>query len=82
MNLFADLEPAGRQGKARKSKSPPPETAGLLRDCRHADRANYADAPPRGGWIRTTCRRCGGFIGCRPAEPKRPKGRREAKPHD
>lgn len=38
--------------------------------CRdHADRGNWLEAPAanRPGWLRTSCRACGGFVGYRPA---------------
>ena len=38
----------------------------------HIDRASWIDsrAPSRPGWILTTCRLCGGFIGYRPEKTK------------
>ncbi|ELP30842.1 hypothetical protein RBSWK_05108 [Rhodopirellula baltica SWK14] len=39
------------------------------RRCNHADRAAWVDSKDgsRHGWIRTTCSRCGGFVGYRRA---------------
>jgi hypothetical protein len=37
------------------------------RDHLHTDRALWADHRARNGWIKTTCSRCGCFIGRRPA---------------
>lgn len=40
--------------------------------CRHHDATTWRDkaAAQRPGWIRTTCRHCGGFIGYRPSDAK------------
>jgi hypothetical protein len=41
----------------------------LTPDCRpHNNPANYIDSPARNrlGWVRTTCRVCGRFVGYRP----------------
>ena len=45
--------------------------------CRHSDRADWLDEPDtrRPGYIRTVCRRCGGFVGYRPTEAERKRGR-------
>jgi hypothetical protein len=39
--------------------------------CNHADPSTWHDAPAPGrkGWIKTTCQRCGGFLGYRPESP-------------
>lgn len=41
----------------------------------HTDPREWLDEPAhrRPGFIRSTCRRCGGFVGYRPAEPGAPK---------
>ena len=47
----------------------------ILRTCQIHNRPDdYLDHPSRSGWIRSTCKRCGRFVGHRPrhiAEPKR-----------
>ena len=46
----------------------------IRRSCTpHNDPTNYVEepAPDRSGWIRTTCLRCGHFVGFRPAGVER-----------
>ena len=44
--------------------------------CVHTNSADWLDAPApnRPGWIRTTCRRCGRFIGYRPTDLGKKRG--------
>lgn len=64
---------------ARKPAARKPTAADLLaarppRRClTHTDPADYLDEPAsnRPGYIRTVCRRCGCFLGYRPAEPEK-----------
>lgn len=71
----------------KTSTAPPtarkPTAAELLADrkprpCLTHTAADLLDepAPRRPGWIRSTCRRCGGFVGYRPNEPGTRKGDR------
>lgn len=41
--------------------------------CNHGiDRTKWQDATDkRKGWIVTTCKKCGGWIGCRPKDDKK-----------
>lgn len=52
---------------------PKPRPAEPARCRAHTEPADWLDAPAenRPGWIRTTCRRCGAFVGYRPAKPMR-----------
>ncbi|EMI52185.1 hypothetical protein [Rhodopirellula sallentina] len=42
------------------------------RRCSHGDRSAWIETADRSrpGWLRTTCSRCGRFVGYRPADPK------------
>lgn len=49
-----------------------------LERCWHNDHDEWVDEPDRfrRGWIKTTCGECGGFVGYRPADPEKLKGKR------
>ena len=68
--LLLDLQRLWRQPP--NAKTPP-------RCSTHIEPRDWLDepAPNRSGFIRSTCRRCGGFVGYRPAEPE--KWRRKPK---
>jgi hypothetical protein len=37
-------------------------------DHSHADETFWKDHPPENGMVRTTCKKCGGFVGYRPVK--------------
>ncbi len=74
----AEPPPATRTGDGPADLRPPPGTVAKGDPgCNgHSDPKHWKciPAPGRPGWTRTTCRRCGVFVGYRPAEMTRRRG--------
>lgn len=69
----AETSNAGTDATAAGDGSTAPAARKPRRCLNHTDPAEYLDEPARNrpGYLRTVCRRCGCFLGYRPAEPEK-----------